>query len=73
MIFLYKNETGDICVSKIERCSEISEEAAIKLAATIVFLADGNLVKSMENGKVVEWNTDAALFKEYLKLLGLQI
>ena len=47
----------------------LGEKDAITLAAVLVFRANGNLVSSMQDGKIAGWNFESSFFKEYRKLM----
>ena len=53
----------------IEGVGSFNANEAIQVAAHMVFLVSGNLCDGTEDGKIVKWNTKAAFFDEYRKIM----
>lgn len=53
----------------VKGAQELEDSEALDLAALIAFHAKGHLVSSMQDGRVVAWNTEGPFFKAYRKIM----
>ncbi len=53
----------------IEGVGSFTADDALQVAAHLVFLVGGNLCDGLQDGKITKWNTKAAFFDEYRKIM----
>lgn len=57
-------------VIELEGVGQIDTAKAVEVAANLVFLARGDMVKAMNHRAVLRWNLDAEFFTHYAALMG---